>query len=219
MLTNSFLSNKILISYGLCVCTMTCKVSRLLHFICIIILFLMALGFSGCCGRKSQPNKKNNKKIDFTESLKKSNTKDKSNVKGGSVVNDFGNDFDIDLIGKLPLRAQDERTNELYEKFNYANKMFKNRNYDAALREIDRIQQEINNDPYLKVQTWALTAAVYDKTGKTSRRKRAYTKMLEAMDELLKDSRYRKAYEDGMACKDFADLAAKKGDKKYGVFQ
>ncbi len=198
---------------------MTCKVSRLLHFICIIFLLLMALGSSGCCGRKSQPNKKINKKIDFTESLKKSNTKDKASVKGVSVVNDFGNDIDIDLIGKLPLRARDEHTNELYEKFNYANKMFKNRNYDAALREIDRIQQEINNDPYLKVQTWALTAAVYDKTGKTSRRKRAYTKMLEAMDELLKDPRYRKAYEDGMACKDFADLAAKKGDKKYGVFQ
>ena len=198
---------------------MTCKVSRLLHFMCIALILLMALGLSGCCGRKSQSNKKGNKKIDFAESLKKTNTKDKANVKGTSVVNDFGNDLDVDLIGKLPLRAQDERTNELYEKLNYANKMLKNRNYDAALREIDRIQQEINNDPYLKLQTWALTAVIYDKTGKTSRRKRAYTKMLEAIGELQKDSRYKKAYEDGMACKDFAALAAKKGDKKYGVFQ
>ena len=198
---------------------MTCKVSRLLHFICIAFILLMALGLSGCCGRKSQSNKKGNKKIDFAESLKKTNIKDKAGVNGTSVVNDFGNDIDIDLIGKLPLRAQDERTNELYEKLNYANKMLKNRNYDAALREIDRIQQEISNDPYLKMQTWALTAVIYDKTGKTSRRKRAYTKMLEAIEELHKDSRYKKAYEDGMACKDFAALAAKKGDKKYGVFQ
>ncbi len=219
MLTNSFLSNKILISYELCVCTMTCKISRLLHLVCIAFILLTAFGLSGCCGRKIQSNKKSNKKIDFAESLKKPNIKDKAGVKGSSVVNDFGNDIDIDLIGKLPLRPQDERTNELYEKFNYANKMFKNSNYDAALREINRIQQEINNDPYLEVQTWALTAAVYDKTGKTSRRKRAYTKMIEAFEVLLKDSRYKKAYEDGMACQDFATMAAKKGDKKYGVFQ
>ena len=179
----------------------------------------MALGLSGCCVRKIQPINKSNKKIDFTESLKKSNTKTHIGVDGSSIVNDFGNDLDIDLVGKLPLRPQDERTSELYEKFSYANKMFKNRNCDAALREIDRIQQEINNDPYLKLQTWALSAAIYDKTGKTSRRKRSYTKMLEAIEEVKKDSRYKKAYEDGMACKDFADMAAKKGDKKYGVFQ
>ena len=186
---------------------------------CVAFILLIAVGLSGCCGRKSQSNKKSNKKINFTGSLKKSNSKDKALVNASSVVNDFGNDIDIDLIGKLPLRSQDEHTNELYEKFNYANKMFKNSNYDAALREINRIQQEINNDPYLKLQTWALSAAIYDKTGKTSRRKRSYTKMLEAIEEVKKDSRYKKAYEDGMACKDFAALAAKKGDKKYGVFQ
>jgi hypothetical protein len=43
--------------------------------------------------------------------------------------------------------------------------------------------------------------------------------MIEAFEVLLKDSRYKKAYEDGMACQDFATMAAKKGDKKYGVFQ
>ena len=193
--------------------------SRLLRLVGIGCIFLMALELSGCCGRKSQTKKKNNKKINFAESLKKSNVKEKAIVSEASVVNDFGNDLDIDLIGKLPLRPQDERTQELYEKFNYANKMFRSSNYEAALREINRIQQEINNDPYLKLQTWALTAAVYDKTGKTSRRKRAYTKMLEAIEELHKDSRYKKAYADGMICQDFANLAVKKGDKKYGEFQ
>ena len=102
MLTNSFLSNKILISYGLCVCTMTCKISRLLHLMCIASMLLTAFGLSGCCGRKSQTSKKSNKKIDFAESLKKTNVKDKASVNGSSVVNDFGNDIDIDLIGKLP---------------------------------------------------------------------------------------------------------------------
>ena len=198
---------------------MTCKVSQLLRFICIAFIFLMAIELSGCCGRKSQSNKKSNKKIDFANALNKTNSKDNGKSNDSSVVNDFGNDIDIDLIGKLPLRAQDERTNELYEKFNYANKMMKNQNYDAALREVSRIQQEINNDPYLELQTWALTAVIYDKTGKTSRRKRAYTKMLEVLDVVKKDSRYKKAYEDGMACKDFVVLATKKGDKKYGVFQ
>ena len=117
------------------------------------------------------------------------------------------------------MRAQDEHTSELYEKFDYANKMLKNRNYDAALREVNRIQQEIKDDPYLELQTWALTAEIYDKTGKTSRRKRCYTKMLEAMEEVKKDSRYKKAYQDGMLCQDFIDMTLKKGDKKYGEFE
>ena len=195
---------------------MTCKRSSLLRFICCVLLTLMAIGLSGCCGRKSRTGKNNktNKNVDFAESLKKSIEKNKSNT-GASTVSDI----DIDFIGKLPMRARDERTSELYEKFNYANKMFKNRNYEAALREVDRIQQEINNDPYLKMQTWALAAMIYDKTGKTSRRKRSYSKMIEALEEVKKDSRYKKAYEDGMACKDFAALAAKKGEKKYGVYE
>ncbi|MBQ3644935.1 MAG: hypothetical protein II961_10090 [Candidatus Riflebacteria bacterium] len=127
--------------------------------------------------------------------------------------------IDVTLDGELPLRTQDEQTNELYEKLNYANKMYKNSNYDGALREISRIQQNIKDDPYLQLQTWALAAMVYDKTGKTSRRKRAYTKMLEVMEEVKKDSRYKKAYEDGMLCQDLIASVTKKGDKKYGVYE
>ena len=54
---------------------------------------------------------------------------DKKNKALSISENEFG-DIDIDLYGELPLRPSDERTNELYEKFEYANKMYKDRNYD-----------------------------------------------------------------------------------------
>ena len=191
--------------------------NRLLHFVCLTFCFLLALGLSGCCGRKTQTTK-NNKKNSFTDSLKKTNIKDKASGVV-PVANEFGDDLDIDLIGKIPLSSQNEHTKELYEKLNYANKMYRNRNYDSALREIGRIQQEVNNDPYLEMQTWALSAMIYDKTGKNSRRKRSYTKMLEAIEEVKKDSRYKKAYKDGVECGSFIASIAKKGDKKYDVYK
>ena len=123
----------------------------------------------------------------------------------------------MNVTNQSPLRAQDELTSELYEKLDYANSMFKNHNYDGALREISRIQQNqaSKDDPYLRMQTWALSAMIYDKTGKNSRRKRSYTKMIETMEELKKDSRYKKSYEDGMICQGLIASATHKGDKKY----
>ncbi len=40
--------------------------------------------------------------------------------------------------------------------------------------------------------------------------------MMEAMSEVWKDSRYIKAYEDGMICQSLIASATKNGDKKYG---
>lgn len=174
----------------------------------------MTISLVGCCGRKKikEKAKKSNKKIDVSESLKKLKIKkDEGSKKPSPKVEDI----DVDLIGQLPLREKDERTSELYEKLDRANSLYKNRNYDGALREIDRIQREIDNDPYLEMQTWGLAALIYDKTGKTSRRKRAYSKMFDSLVAVHKDPRYAKAREDGKICLELIEIAKVKGDRKY----
>ncbi len=193
---------------------MTNKKVRLFPFVYCIFVSLAVFNLSGCCKYKKYSKK--NTKRNYAESLNKNQ---RSNAGGSNSTSGGFEGVDLTLDGELPLRSRDEQTNELYEKLNYANKMYKNSNYEGALREISRIQQNIKDDPYLHLQTWALAAMIYDKTGKTSRRKRAYTKMLEVMEEVKKDSRYKKAYEDGMLCQDLIASVTKKGDKKYGVYE
>ncbi len=194
---------------------MTNKKVRLFPFVYLFFVFLAVFNLSGCCKYKKYSKKTT--KRNFSESL--NNNQRGNAVNSNSTSSGEFEGIDVTLDGELPLRTQDEQTSELYEKLNYANKMYKNSNYEGALREISRIQQNIKDDPYLHLQTWALAAMIYDKTGKTSRRKRAYTKMLEVMEEVKKDSRYKKAYEDGMLCQDLIASVTKKGDKKYGVFE
>ena len=170
----------------------------------------MALELTGCCGRKK--NNDNNKKDYLSRTLKNKKKKDKKKV--DSRIGEYG-DVEMDLSGELPLRPNDEKTKELYEKLDHANKMFKNRNYDSALREINRIRQQIDNDCYLKLQTWALSAMIYNQMGNTSKRKHCYRKMMESLDEVKKDARYKRAYDDGMLCQSLIASATQKGDKKY----
>lgn len=194
---------------------MTCKISYLYRWVCFVIVLLMAVWLEGCCGRKKITDKKKGNSTLVENIKKKSNKKfDKKNNTQSISENEFG-DIDIDLSGELPLRPSDERTNELYEKFDYANKMYKDRNYDSALREINRIKQSINNDPYLMMQVYAFEAMVYGKKEQPGRRKHSYKKMMEAMTEVQKDNRYKKAYSDGMICQDLIASATKIGEKRY----
>ena len=192
---------------------MTSKTNYRLRCICFILMLLVALDLTGCCKRKKKDAKKTGK-VDIAESIKNIKKKGK---KGTSEKTPEFDDVHIDLSGQLPLSEKDAHTSELYEKMNHANKMYKNRNYDGALREVERIQLEINNDPYLEMQTWGLAAMIYDKTGKTSRRKRAYNKLIESAEEVKKDSRYKKAYEDGKICQELIENAKEKGEKQYAA--
>ncbi len=191
---------------------MTRRISGLSCCLCFMLLLLMAFELTGCCGRKKTDN---TKKDYLSGTLKKSNKKKKDkNKKDSDRIGEYA-DVDVDLSGELPLRAKDERTKELYEKLDYANKLFKSRNYDSALREINRIRQQVDDDSYLKLQTWALSAMIYNQMGNTSKRKHSYRKMMESLDEVKKDARYKKAYEDGMVCQGLIASATQKGDKKY----
>ncbi len=190
---------------------MTSKVSYLYRCFCIMLLLLIIIELAGCCGYKK---KKSDKTADYlTESLKKSRNKSAKN-NDSLIVNEFG-DVHIDLEGEIPLRPQDEQSKDLYEKLDYANQMYKSRNYESALREIDRILQSINNDPYLEMQVWTLSGIVSEKANKSGRKKRSYAKMMKAWEKLLKDPRYKNAYKDGMICQELIESASKTGEKKY----
>lgn len=191
---------------------MTCKIKLISQSISFILIIMMAVNLAGCCGRKKKVDKKNNN-YNFADSLKKTKKK-KTSINNKTNSKEFS-DIHIDLSESLPLRQKDEVSSELYEKLSYANSMYKSRNYDTALREISNIQRQAENDPYLKMQTWALLAMIYDKTGKNSRRKRSYAKMIESMADIQKDARYKKAYEDGMICQELIASATQKGDNKY----
>lgn len=186
---------------------MTFKKKILLNLY-LLLIPLLVLDLVGCCGRK-KVSKDNNKDF-YTKSL----TKNKDKSKNKNIDNTISNNgVDIDISSDISLSQQLERTKELYEKLDYANIMLKKRNYDGSLREIKRIQQVVRDDPYLMTQTWALSAKVYDKMGNTSGRKRSYKRMLESLEELQKDSRYKNAYKDGMVCQKLIAYAKEKGGK------
>lgn len=116
---------------------------------------------------------------------------------------------------KLPEREKDRRTQELYKRLELSFEMFQKNNLDGSLREVERVQMDINDDPYLDMQTWYLSAMIYHKTGKTSRRTRAMRKMLESMETLQKDPRFRESFEDGMMSQQVIDMALSKGEGRY----
>lgn len=189
---------------------MNYKSSHIARCFCYLLMLVIALDLTGCCGYKG--GKKQSGKSSKTRTAS-SSKKSKSIVSSNAFEQSDG--LVVSPTADIELKAQDERTTELYEKMDYANKMFKNENYDGALREVERIQREIDDDPYLEMQTWCMAAMIYDKTGKTSRRKRSYNKMLECMEKVQLDKRYKSAFEDGKLCKEYVELALEKGNKNY----
>lgn len=104
---------------------------------------------------------------------------------------------------------------KIYENLEEAEKMLDRKNAEGALRTVKRIQNSVQNNPYLDMQTWYLSAKIYNKMGKTSRRKRAMRKMISAMKKMQKNPSYYKAYKDGMMSKDLVNRVIKKEKGKY----
>lgn len=174
----------------------------------VLLTLLMLMNLPGCCSRKTVSRPDPGRKTPVT-SAAGSTTTDRRPVPivENTVVS--GNE------ALRPLRDQDKKTRELYRRFEYAFDMFNSDNLDGALREVERLQLEINNDPYLEMQSWYLSAMIYHKTDKTSRRKRAMRKMLESMEQLQKDPRFRNAFEDGMISQEVIKMAIEKGEGRY----
>jgi len=116
--------------------------------------------------------------------------------------------------GKKLTQKQIKLTKIYYDLEN-AEKMLDRKNSEGALRAVKRIQNSIRDNPYLEMQTWYLSVKIYDKMGKTSRRKRAMRKMMSAMEKMQKNPSYYKSYKDGMMCKDLVNRVIKKEKGKY----
>lgn len=177
---------------------------------CMAVLLVLALlNLSGCCTRKTVDRRP----ADSRRTAKKSPVTTTRPATAASA--ESGETMVSGNETGRPLRDQDRRTREQYRRLEYAFNMYNSQNYDGALREVERLQLEIDKDPYLEMQSWYLSAMIYHKTDKASRRKRAMRKMLESMEQLQKDSRFRSAYEDGMISQEVIKMAVEKGEGRY----
>ncbi|MBU1108796.1 MAG: hypothetical protein KKB51_19120 [Candidatus Riflebacteria bacterium] len=173
-----------------------------------ILLNVMAIALlcTGCCARQGQQLPSQKFAPDPVQTVRKPDI---------SVADAENNDAIEFTDNQKPRREKDKRTQELYRRLEFSFEMYEKDNFDGALREVERVQMDINDDPHLEMQTWYLSAMIYHKTGKTSRRSRAMRKMLELMETVQKDPRFRNAFEDGMMSQQVIDMALSKGEGRY----
>ena len=179
----------------------------------LLLLVLAILHLPGCCLRKTTEKRNGNGKRPAAGSVSSSVQNSGSQSQGSGEALISGNE------SVRPLRDKDKRIKEHYRRLEYAFEMYNTDNFDGALREVERLQLEISNDPYLEMQSWYLSAMIYHKSDKPSRRKRAMRKMLESMEQVQKDPRFRTAFEDGMISQELMNLAREKGNDRYGKFE
>ncbi len=177
-----------------------------------ILLVFLAVAFiitaPGCCKRQGkQPESKADK-------TSQKGPVDKAGINKDLITEE--NNEKVAITGSPDLVSRRKaRVKALYRRLENSFEMFKKGNLDAALREVERVKLETDNDPHLDMQAWYLSAMIYHKAGKSSRRKRAMRKMLESMEQLQQDPRFRKAYEDGILGRELVDIALKQGEGKY----
>lgn len=116
---------------------------------------------------------------------------------------------------KKNVSAEQKKTEHLYKRLEYAYSLYTRQNYEGALNETESMLRQIENDPYLEAQTWSLSAMIYDKQGKSSRRKRSFRKMTECIEALQKDSRYINVYKEGMLYQELFGTIKEMGGEKY----
>jgi hypothetical protein len=177
--------------------------SRLL--ITLFVAILLTIIATGCCTRK---------KVDKTTSVKTNSSKTSSK----KVKNDFkkkpikknnGNGLSYE-----EKKARRQKT-ETYRNLERANQMFERSNYESALRQVKRVQLENRDNPYIMMKSWYLSAMIYHKMGKSSRRKRAMRKMVDSLKKARKDPRYQAAVTDGLMASEFIGEVKKNGGKRF----
>lgn len=177
---------------------------------CAILLVSMV---SGCCTKRYDAVKRKDRLKDLkVKSAVINKTEGESSRQ--KKLTQFS---DRRSLSPEELKLKKEKTRQ-YERLEYAYSMLMKSNPQAALREIERLQMDIRDDKYLELKTWYLSAMIYHKMGKISRRKRAMRKMLEVMQELQKDPRFKRAFAEGKRTRDFIDMVNKSGGDKYAEF-
>lgn len=182
----------------------------LLRSIFVLVVAILCLSLAtGCCTKKPISAKKvPSGKIDTPRTF--------PGISSESSPGGYSQKQIDELNTKDPkVNEMRRRKTEQYKRLEYAHKMLKDSNPQAALREIERLQMDIRDDTYLEMQTWYLSAMVYHKMGKSSRRKRSMRKMLETMEVLQKDPRFKAAYEDGKISQEVIKMSINKEGDKY----
>lgn len=180
---------------------------NLLRCACLVLVIMIAMAAAGCCGRiRKKP----------VEIIKKTVVIDEAEEQMSETTEEAsGSQTKADRRQSKKPSDKDKVTAALYQRLENSFAMFQTDNIDGAQRELDRVQLEINDDPYLEMQTWYLAAMISHKSGKTSRRKRAMRKMLETMEQLQKDPRFLRSFEDGMVSQEVIKMAIDKGEGRY----
>ncbi|GAB4274028.1 MAG: hypothetical protein Kow0029_14100 [Candidatus Rifleibacteriota bacterium] len=184
-------------------------IKRSLRTLAVLAAAVLCLGtLAGCCNRK-----KSSKKINDSIKIEDFNLRNLSNKDTGHARHSPDRRNNEYLTGDPEIDESRKRKAEQYKRLEYAYKMLKDSNPQGALREIERLQMNIRNDPYLEMQAWYLSAMIYHRMGKPSRRKRSMRKMLETMEQLQKDPRFMAAYNEGMDAQEVVKMAIKEGEK------
>lgn len=167
---------------------------------------------TGCCTRKVQKNDNGSPDLRQTGRFDERQSQTRKRLPGLDKE---------DELNTLDPRLNEirRRKTEQYRRLEYAHEMLVDNNPQGSLRELERLQLDIREDPYLEMQAWYLSAMVYHKLGKPSRRKRSMRKMLETMELLQKDPRFRTIYEDGKLSQQAIDKAKKEAGVKYDKFE
>ena len=177
---------------------------------CMLLLVSITVG---CCTKDDDKVKRKDRLNEIrvkTAVINKSTGKNAPEKNVGKIRN-------IGSMSPEELKIRKEKTRN-YKRLEYAYSMLTKSNPQGALREIERLQMDIRDDKYLELKTWYLSAMIYHKMGKISRRKRAMRKMLEIMQELQKDPKFKKAFAEGKNTQDLIETIKKSGGDRYAEF-
>ena len=168
----------------------------------MLIISVTALTVTGCC------NVRKNKVVPVIKPIVK---RDNTTTNNGSSTVPLTKQY---YAGKK-LTQKQIKLSKIYKELEEAQTMLENKNAEGALRAVERIQNSVTDNPYLEMQAWYLSVEIYDKLGKTSRRKRAMRKMMDSIEIMQKNPSYRNSYKDGMISKDLINRVMEKEKGKY----
>lgn len=181
-------------------CFSLLRLNHRLVFFCAWLLICIL--FAGCCRRTDR--ERTDKSVDVTKITEDFSLKNENDMSDDSQRK-YESHLDIDLRQTKTAYSLLQRS---YENYRY-------HNYSAALRELERCQGLIRNDPYLEMQSWYMAVKIHQKMGAVSRKRRAMRRMMESMEELQGDFRFRQAHKQGMATRELIDFFNKKAGDTY----
>ena len=115
----------------------------------------------------------------------------------------------------VPDKAR-QRELELESNLETTSKMIRSANLDAALRRIEKMEQENPGNAHLLMKTGYLKAMVFHRQKEPARRREAMNQMLKNMETMQKDPMFRAAFADGQDGAEVIRKSLERGGGRYG---